>query len=322
MILHGDCREVLATLDAESVDATVTDPPYGLRFMGKRWDYDVPPVEVWRECFRVLKDGGRLLAFAGTRTMHRMWCNIEDAGFTIEDSIAWMYGSGFPKHKSKLKPAYEPVCVARKGAVSPLNIDACRISTNETLTGSSVRCDIRGGNFGNGHRPNPGDIADYQQHVAGRWPANVLLDEAAAEALDEQSGERRSPCGTNKVGEGGQFGTDKYGSANGRSTESRRGLGDSGGASRFFYVTKASKRERGEGNDHPTVKPVDLMRYLIRLVTPPGGVVLDPFAGSGTTAVAAQEEGLRWIVVEQEERYVEIIRKRTSQGALWLDGAA
>lgn len=133
-IYCGDCLEIMRTWPEACVDCVVTDPPYGLSFMGKKWDYDVPSTELWREVFRVHKDGGRCFAFSGSRTYHRMAVNIEDAGFTIEDSVIWLYGSGFPKHKSKLKPAHEPICVARKGKVTPLEIDAGRIATNDDLT--------------------------------------------------------------------------------------------------------------------------------------------------------------------------------------------
>jgi len=260
-VLRGDCRKVLASLDAESIDAIVTDPPYGIRFMGERWDYEIPSVDAFAEMYRVLKPGGRLLCFAATRTMHRMWVNVEDAGFTIEDSIAWMFGTGFPKHQSKLKPAYEPVCVARKGAPSLLNINDCRIPA-EKLTGWRGR-PTKG--YGGLHGVEVGG-----RPVSGRWPANVVLDEEAATVLDS----------------------------------------DTNDASRFFYVAKASQSERGESNGHPTVKPVALMRHLVRLVTPEGGTVLDPFTGSGTTGVAAVLEGRSFLGIELDKQYARIARAR------------
>ena len=259
MILHGDCLDRMQEMGADSVDAIVTDPPYGLAFMGKRWDYDVPSVEVWAEALRVLKPGGRLLCFAGTRTMHRMWVNIEDAGFIIEDTICWLYGSGFPKHRSKLKPAHEPICVARKGFVSPLNVDGCRIGTDVITTKMPGRT---GGTW----EGNCGLTARGRSEHAGRWPANVLLDEEAGEQMGPEA--------------------------------------------RYFYCAKPRRKERGEGNRHPTVKPVSLMQYLVRLVTPPGGLVLDPFAGSGTTGVACVREGMRFVGIEREAEYCEIARRR------------
>lgn len=344
-VIVGDATAI--PLADESVDAVVTDPPYGLSFMGKRWDYDVPDTEIWREVLRVLKPGGRLLAFASARTMHRMWCEIEDAGFVIEDTIAWMYGSGFPKHSSKLKPAYEPICVARKGPVSDLNIDACRIATSDNLNGGAYSANKQDdGQWGTLHRFAG---KDYEQ-PAGRWPANVVLDEEAAAMLDEQTGILTS----GQAAEGGHVrNSDKfrtaYGEFKGQTVEPTALYGDSGGASRFFYVAKASRAERERGlegmrlrpggstakgftedvergidrnrpvrNHHPTVKPVDLMRHLVRLVTPPGGLVLDPFMGSGTTGIAAVMEGFRFFGIDLEPEYVEIARRRIAAAPLSL----
>lgn len=308
--LHsGDCLELLATLPDNSVDSIVTDPPYGLSFMGKKWDYDVPNVEIWKECLRVLKPGGHLLAFAGTRTQHRMAVRIEDAGFEIRDMIAWVYGSGFPKsHNLKdewqgwgtaLKPALEPITVARKpliGTVAEnvlahgtggLNIDGCRVATDE-LTPRNNGQSATWGSFGSGYA---------EPSKLGRWPANLIHD------------------GSDEV-------TDL--------------LNDS---ARFFYCAKASKKDRDEGlelfdvkshpgeycianhngqprkhqpraNIHPTVKPTDLMRYLCRLVTPKGGLVLDPFTGSGSTGKAAILEGFRFLGAEMNPEYVAIAKAR------------
>jgi DNA modification methylase len=328
-VIHGDCLDVLRSMPDCSVDSVVTDPPYGLSFMGKRWDYDVPGEGIWRECLRVLKPGGHLLAFAGTRTQHRMAVRIEDAGFEIRDMIAWLYGSGFPKsHNLKddwqgwgtaLKPALEPITVARKpfpGTVAAnvlahgtggLNVDGCRVSADgEVIEQSGELVDIDRGKCADGYdRPNAtmfrtgkpkerGGPADAQ----GRWPANLIHDggDEVVRLLNE--------------------------------------------AARFFYCAKASKRDRDEGceglnllgrgrtcydsqyhegggklpprtgNHHPTVKPTDLMRYLCRLVTPPGGIVLDPFAGSGSTGKAAALEGFQFIGIEREAEYVEIARAR------------
>lgn len=300
---HGDCLDVLRAMPGASVDAVVTDPPYGLAFMGKRWDYDVPSVEIWAECLRVLKPGGHLLAFAGTRTQHRMAVRIEDAGFDIRDMIAWVYGSGFPKSHNgpwggtALKPALEPITVARKplsGAVAEnvlrhgtggLNIDGCRVG-NET----------------------PERI--------GRWPANLIHD-GSEEVLagfphtaSGAPGVRRKAHDTNAMA--GRLGL---------TGEQETGYGDAGSAARFFYCAKASKADRGADNAHPTVKPTDLMRYLCRLVTPPGGVVLDPFTGSGSTGKAAVLEGLRFIGIEREAEYIGIARARIAAAVMPLMAA-
>ena len=295
---HGDCLEVLRTMGSDSVDAIVTDPPYGLAFMGKRWDYDVPSVDIWAECLRVLKPGGHLLAFAGTRTQHRMAVRIEDAGFEIRDMIAWVYGSGFPKshnldgqHKgwgTALKPALEPITVARKPLVGTvaanvlehgtgaLNVDGCRV----------------------------GD-------ASGRWPANLIHD-GSEEVVglfpvskDGVAINRNRKPGTMNCWMGtraGPVGPDI-------------GYGGRGSSARFFYCAKASKADRGEGNAHPTVKPTDLMRYLCRLVTPPGGLVLDPFMGSGSTGKAALLEGFQFIGIEREQQYRDIARARIKAAA-------
>ena len=170
---HGDCLEVLASMPSASVDAIVTDPPYGIAFMQSKWDYDVPSKEIWEQCLRVLKPGGYLLAFAGTRTQHRMAVNIEDAGFEIRDMIAWVYGSGFPKGKSCLKPALEPITMARKPAkyVQPLNIDGCRIEGRER-TDYGLKNSKRSKNNTYG---TPSASADFDASK-GRWPANLIHD--------------------------------------------------------------------------------------------------------------------------------------------------
>ena len=397
MLLHGEALQELRALPDCSIDSVVTDPPYGLAFMGKRWDYDVPSVEIWAECLRVLKPGGHLLAFAGTRTQHRMAVRIEDAGFEIRDMIAWVYGSGFPKSldvskaidkarrrdyvlaavefglnipgnnlhdwtkgehspgdkwweefkrvlspeqwgeieravvwksdKGKaifgscvgeyditapatdaarqwdgwgtaLKPALEPITVARKPLVGTvvanvlahgtgaLNINGCRVGTEGSRTNSSRPNVMRVGVDSGMTKGTETVVRD-----AGRWPANLIHD------------------GSEDVME--LFPVTKSGGAPLR----RQGMGYNGGAqaARFFYCAKASKSERGPGNTHPTVKPLALMRYLVRLVTPPGGTVLDPFMGSGTTGLAAAAEGFRFVGIERDEAYFEIARRRLTR---------
>jgi len=490
-LLHGDCLAVLCELQDASVDAVVTDPPYGLSFMGKKWDYEVPSVEVWRECLRVLKPGGHLLAFAGTRTQHRMACNIEDAGFDIRDMIAWVYGSGFPKSLdvskaidrmdaaeeqearrlrftswvrstgvlsrqineatqtnmgghyttgasqpaimtrehleacrhllgevpewvereadirsvesrnmaerevvgqrltgaamsgkasgldigtggtnfgsgqntinitapatdaarqwagwgTALKPAMEPITVARKpliGTVAEnvlrhgtgaINVDGCRVGTEGgTAKGNPPKGDSNG-IYGNGIN----GACDIVPLNAGRFPANIIHDgsDEVVGLFPQQNGVvgARREGGDKSIFIGGGH----------QQAEKQRIVGgtkDSGSAARFFYCAKASKRDRDEGceeleerggsleggndkrnghdkpqlqprrNHHPTVKPTDLMRYLCRLVTPPGGIVLDPFMGSGSTGKACALEGFRFIGIEREAEYIEIAERR------------
>ncbi len=374
-VFFGSNLDVLPTLPDNSVDSIVTDPPYELGFMGKKWDSSgiAYSVELWQECLRVLKPGGHLLSFGGTRTFHRMAVAIEDAGFEVRDSIAWLYGSGFPKSLdvskaidkaagaertevigsrsrnvkpfddsngwnennttgnyeykapatddakkwqgwgTALKPAFEPVVVARKPLVGTvaanvlewgvggLNIDGSRIGTeqrfnshagnkNTGFTSDDDRTDAGKGLFAGN--------SDGGSTVQGRWPANIILDEYTAGLLDEQSED----------------------------------------VSRFFYVSKTNKKDRNEGlenlpdydwrnegaaiperenrpflpskNHHPTVKPTTLMEYLVKLVTPPNGTVLDPFTGSGSTGKAALLNGFKFIGIELTEEYLPIIEGR------------
>ena len=454
-VLHMNCLDGLRVLGDNSVDSIVTDPPYGLSFMGKKWDYDVPSVEIWAECLRVLKPGGHLLAFAGTRTQHRMAVRIEDAGFEIRDMIAWVYGSGFPKSLdvskaidkldateeqerrrlaftawvrsqgvtsrqideatstnmgghyttaasqpaimtrehleacrhlfrevpqwveqeadnrtvesenfkrrevvgrsagglgagnftaekigaggygfgtefdltlahteaarqwqgwgTALKPALEPITVARKPLVGTvaanvlehgtgaLNIDGCRVPAEKaTGWGGGGSALYEGGLSRDG--------GDARLQDSGRWPANLIHDgseEVLAGFPESKAGGIVSGKEPSKTGTANCYG------------EYERvpfaGHDDTGSAARFFYCAKASKSDRGEGNNHPTVKPTDLMRYLCRLVTPPGGLVLDPFTGSGSTGKAAKLEGFRFIGFELSEEYVAIARARIDE---------
>jgi len=376
-LFTGDSLEVLKGIADNSIDSIVCDPPYGLSFMAKKWDYDVPSKDLWEQALRVLKPGGHLLAFGGTRTYHRLVVNIEDAGFEIRDQIQWLYGSGFPKsmnidkvlskqglkdeaekysgYGTALKPANEPICVARKPlekgltvaqnvlkyGTGAINIDESRISTEEIKDATS-----EGGKFAmwNKEGDNKGFTrhnGNGTSHAQGRWPANIILDEAAAEMLDLQSGVLTSGAMDTVRKES------ENRAMNGKNYAMRvTSEAPKGGASRFFYVAKASKSERNKGlegmplkaagvmdddsyvwakngdgsernkkveprqNFHPTVKPVKLMEYLIRLVTPKGGTTLDPFMGSGSTGVAAKNLGFNFVGIELNEEYTTIAEKR------------
>lgn len=374
-IVHqGDCLDVMRGLPDASVDAVVTDPPYALNagsgthgFLGHTWDtgqiaFDP---ETWRAVLRVATPGANLLAFGGTRTWHRLACAIEDAGWDIKDTLMWLYGQGFPKHRSLLKPAWEPILLARKRGGGQLNIDACRIpSLTSTTRTTRAPGGYRGGNKA------PADTGS--EH--GRWPANVVLTHTEqCRLLGTRRVKGTAPIGPNGgntphsysggfpgrvypppcyADDDGMETVEAWDCADGcpvalldqqsgiRPTSLRRpGLpptnrggytgpmpryasdvsyGDTGTASRFFYVAKASSRERTAGltrtegarNTHPTVKPVALMQYLVRLVTPTGGTVLDPFAGSGSTGVAALAGGYAFIGIEQDAAYCAIARQR------------
>jgi site-specific DNA-methyltransferase (adenine-specific) len=362
-VIQGDCLEVMRGMSEASVDAIVSDPPYGLAFMGKGWDYAVPGVEFWTEALRVAKPGAHIVAFGGTRTFHRLTCAIEDAGWEIRDCLSWLYGSGFPKsHNTALKPAWEPIILARKplaGTVAAnvaqygtggLNVDGCRIAITDNLpsyrtTGVGAGEGYHGG--WSGQREEKSHPQSVRHDPAGRWPANVCLDEDAAAMLDEQSG-KLSPASVyvRQTDDKDKL-IYRSGMAHKKAGQIHHAFGDSGGASRFFYTAKASRREReaglegmpervterygeqGQGpmpqqtprehksaaNHHPTVKPIALMRWLCRLVTPPGALVLDPFTGSGTTGCAAVLEGFRFIGAELEAAYVDIARRRIADAA-------
>ncbi len=393
----GDALAILKTFPDNSIDAVCTDPPYGLKFMNQKWDYDVPSIELWKEVLRVLKPGGHLLSFFGTRTYHRGVVNIEDAGFEIRDMIQWLYGSGFPKSMNiskaidkefgklnerktigvgsghtgskvkqhagnfdddnyewkgkyeitapatpeaakwkgwgtSLKPANEPIVLARKPisekniaqnvlewGTGGLNIDETRIGNDKThggggKSGTTLNCSKT-------ERQFQGTIHN------SRFPANVILDGEAAKMLDEQSGISKS---RKTKGHDKRKNTGKSMFIDGWRNEFNS-YEDEGGASRFFYVAKAGRKERffycrtcddvfsqseyqnHKDHDivfHPTVKPIKLVKYLIKLITPPDGIVLDPFFGSGTTAVACEQLNCRWIGIEINEEYCRIAKKR------------
>lgn len=344
----GRCEDVLRGMADNSIDAIVTDPPYGLNFMGCKWDYQVPTVEQWAECLRVLKPGGHLLAFGGSRTYHRLVVNVEDAGFEIRDQLMWIYGSGFPKSKNltdehagkgtALKPAHEPIVMARKPLIGSvegnvvqfgtgaLNIDLCRVPTEEALTGGA------GGLLSHVRDEKEPAMEEWKADQLGRWPANVIHDgsEEVVSAFPDAKGQQGDLKTTGKA----RHSRVAYGDMPApRDHAMRHEISKS--AARFFYSPKVSKSERDEGmerfvpfsasemtggrkegssglnnpragagrtggakNNHETVKPVELMRYLCRLVTPAGGVVLDPFMGSGSTGKAALLDGFGFIGIE------------------------
>jgi DNA modification methylase len=388
-IIRGNCVDEMKKMAEASVDAIVTDPPYGLEFMGKEWDapwkqtsggFSEPGIgdrktkwpsfkgsnrvrcgscgmlvgqggskckcenprpvsqdaermrafQDWAhewavEALRVAKPGAHILVFGGTRTYHRMTCAIEDAGWEIRDCVMWVYGSGFPKsHNLKdewqgwgtaLKPAWEPIIVARKpliGTVAEnvlkhgtgaMNIDGCRVGTEQVTINT----------FDDGMKPfgNGAGHAYSSKTVTGRFPANLIHD-GSEEVMRLFPDTGKSTGGrTIKRKGGGNVGSGKASEAAWSNDDP--GFGDSGSAGRFFYTAKANKSDRGKDNIHPTVKPTDLMRYLCRLVTPPNGIVLDPFMGSGSTGKAALLEGFRFVGIELSEEYANIARKRLDE---------
>lgn len=370
MLQVGNCLDILATLPDESIDSIVTDPPYELGFMGKSWDSTgvAYNVELWKHCLRVLKPGGHLLAFGGSRTYHRLACAIEDAGFQIRDQIMWVYGSGFPKSVNigkqqgcedwqgwgtALKPAHEPIAMARKPLESKtiaesvltygtggINIDGCRVPHQSEQDKASATPQGRvTSNKAAGAAPdvdNNGRVDVERPDISlGRWPANFIHDgsDDVLELFPDTKG------GTWNTTDGARPFNNNGEPTGYKTIQSDKSIGS---AARFFYCAKASTAERNFGlndlplrrdadrtindgvggenprnrtnkekpNFHPTVKPVALMRHLICLVTPKSGIVLDPFLGSGTTAVAATLEGIQWFGCELSPDYAEIIKAR------------
>lgn len=379
-IINSDCIKAMQEMTDGCIDAIVTDPPYGLSFMGANWDHNVPSVAYWSECLRVAKPGAHLLCFGGTRMFHRLMCAIEDAGWEIRDCIMWVYGSGFPKsmdvgkaidkalgaerdkvpnpksgqqtrHNTGdllsragdgrfisptpatdqakkwdgwgtcLKPAWEPIIVARKpldGTVAhnvmtygtgAINIDACRVPTDEVVSNHSRSAEaaVSKGKYG--------DSSEQETHQTngqkmGRFPANLVHD-GSQEVLElfPNTG-KSSGGGMHAKGVGANSQTNAYGSYTGGTATESVGFGDDGSAARFFYCAKANKKDRGDGNDHPTVKPNALMRWLVRLVCPQGGIVLDPFMGSGSTGVACMQEGMEFVGIDKDKHYCDVADQR------------
>ena len=322
---HGDCRDIMATMDASSVDAIVTDPPYGLAFMGKDWDHGVPGVEFWTEALRVAKPGAHLLAFGGTRTFHRLACAIEDAGWEIRDTIMWVYGSGFPKSHDVSK-AIDKAAGAEREVVGQ----------RDTKTGSNKETNWKCSS------PRIMDVTAPATDAARQWSGWGTALKPAWEPIIVA---RKPLCGTvaENVLRHGTGGINIDGCRAGArwpANVAHDGIMHEHG--RYFYCAKTSKADRNDGcegiaevvmdigderpsggswerrgrgvttrsNHHPTVKPTELMRYLVRLVTPPGGVVLDPFCGSGSTGRGAILEGMSFIGIDLDEDYLEIARRR------------
>lgn len=319
-ITVGDCRQLLPRSPAEVFDAIATDPPYELGFMGKSWDSTGVAFDVrtWQAALRVCKPGAYMVAMGGTRTYHRLTCAIEDAGWEIRDCLSWLYGSGFPKGQGCLKPAWEPIVLARKPGprVLPLGVGECRIGAPIAYKPGGWHHDhtINDDGWTGGEQP-----ADREP--LGRWPANVVHD-GSDEVL-----EAFAAFGDKKLGGSPASDFNKqesvsavYDWANtGGLYKSAGHYCDTGTAARFYYCAKAGRRER-EGNPHPTVKPVALMEWLVRLVCRPGGRVLDLFGGSGTTGVAGKLAGRAVSLIELDPAHAAIIRRRVD-AAPWKDDA-
>ena len=327
--LHrGDCLDVMRSIEAGSVDAVVTDPPYGLAFMGKSWDHGVPGVEFWQAALTTAKPGAFLAAFGGTRTFHRLAVAIEDAGWEIRDTLCWHYGTGFPKSKACLKPGWEPVILAKSpGKVRELGIDECRIGTTVETWPKTRAWPIDSRDLHARYVGSETRTVSAGNAPPGRWPSNVLLthspecngtcaDGCPVKIIGEQGHEMGShSAGAYRDEPGGGIDSSSklvYSGGIGKNLKGFR-VGDSGSVARFFYTSKASRAERGEDNTHPTVKPIAIMEWVTKLICPPGGTVLDPFIGSGTTALAALNTGRKCIGIERDEGYYGIACRRVAE---------
>lgn len=347
MIHHGDCRKILPSL--EQVDAVVTDPPYGLDFMGKGWDHGVPGVEFWEQILSAMKPGAHLLAFGGTRTHHRLMVAIEDSGFEIRDCLMWVYGTGFPKSLDVGKAIDKAAGAERKIVGSKLGQPGYSLKPNDTqdhnrtaysdFQDAEKECAITApatdearqwDGWGTALKPAWEPIILARRPLEGTVSKNVVrhgtgglnIDECRVGVDKDDDIHAKNPHTTGGFGHAGasiygdSTGAPPYDPKQGRwpanliHDGSEEVTGILGPAARFFYCAKANKKERGKGNDHPTVKPLALMRYLCRLVTPPGGTVLDPFMGSGSTLLAARAEGFQSIGIEIEKHSCEIARGR------------
>ena len=335
---HGDCLDVMATLDAGSVDAIVTDPPYGLSFMGREWDHGIPGVPFWTAALRVAKPGAHLVAFGGTRTYHRLACAIEDAGWEVRDCLMWLYGSGMPKSLDVSKAIDKAAGAERevlgehargriayggyaKGALAQgARPSLCMGDGNVTAPATDAARAWSG--WGTALKPAWEPILLARKPLAGTVAANVQrhgtgalnIDGCRVEAKGRPARESRSEASVSVFSDGlngsRAVGTTDLGRWPANVVLDEAAAAQLGDPSRFFYCPKASRAERGEGNAHPTVKPVALMRWLVRLVTPPGGLVLDPFTGSGTTGVACALESMRFVGIEQVEAYADMAMQR------------
>lgn len=387
-VYNGDCLDILPTLLENSVDSIVTDPPYGISFMGANWDHGIPGKHFWEEALRVAKPGAHLLAFGGTRTYHRLACAIEDAGWEIRDCIMWVYGQGFPKSldiskaidkqagverevignsstvnqkKSKslkasvihsdygqyipitspatdaaklwggwgtaLKPAYEPIILARKPisestiadnvlkhGTGGINIDECRIVSPDNANKIWVRegkgAVARGGSKYAQDKPQlNGVTVEVSPHKGGRFPSNFIHDGSEEVTKLFPNVNKQAKC---KTDDKSSWQSSYVGGKIDKPVERKLYLDEENGgsAARFFYCAKASKADRTENNIHPTVKPTALMQYLCKLVTPKGGIILDPFMGSGSTGKAALLDNFNFIGIELENKYFIIAEKR------------
>jgi len=335
-VINADCRDAMRAMDADSIDAIVTDPPYGWSFMGREWDHGVPGVEFWVEALRVAKPGAHLVAFGGARTFHRLTCAIEDAGWEIRDCLSWLYGSGFPKSLDvskaidKAAGAEREVIESRSAAVG---FDTKKEGGGGWSAGvvsvtSPATDDARAWQgWGTALKPAWEPVIIARKPLGGTVASNVLAHGTGAINVDgcriqhsepakktARSSPRYSGVTMNAGVRGGAQPTIASADPSGRwpanvvlDEEAAAMLGE---PSRFFYVAKATGDERGAGNTHPTVKPQALMRMLVRLVTPPSGLVLDPFCGSGSTLVAASLEGFSAVGIEREPEYAAIARGR------------